>query len=294
MGQVAFNPDDQARDNSNGFDGPKFFSLKNNNDSAIVRFMYNSPSEFEIFETHKVVTSKMKFGKTVSCLRQPTEPTSNCPFCSSPNPDIQKVYKKFVVRMIEYVKDPATNTITPQACIWERPIGFAYDLAQKANLYGNLQESIFIITRHTPNPNNKQDTTYTVDLAPAQIYTPDLYPNQPELFADYKILGRAIATPTADDMNYYLTHGDFPPKQTNDQNTNAAPQVQAYNQTVQQVASTVPPASVVVNQQQFNPVANDAIPFTPAATAPAFQQSYEPTAEEVFGNPQAVSRPVRQ
>lgn len=219
MGQSFFNPQSSQNSNSGTFNGPKFFALKKDKDYAIVRFMYATPKEFQIFETHKAITPKFKFGRTVYCPRDTNEPMSKCPLCNAG----YKVQQKFYVKLIEYVKNP-DGTVTAEAKIWERPYGFAFELASKAELYGGLNNNLFIVTRHTPNPNNLQDTTYSVDLAPSNVYPETMYPNKPELFDNYNIVGSALYAPSVEELNYYLANGDFPQK-TN--NANVAPAMPA-------------------------------------------------------------------
>lgn len=264
MGQISFNPSAaQNNTNSGTFNGPRFFALKKDKDSAIVRFMYNSPSEFEIFETHKAVTPKFKFGRTVSCNRDVRDETPKCPLCAAG----YKVQQKFYVRLIEYVRN-ADGTVTPEARIWERPMGFAYELSNKANLYGALNNNLFIITRNTPNPNNVQDTTYTIDFAPSQVYPDTMYPYKPELFDNYKISGTALYAPTVEDMNYYLANGDFPAKQPTD--TTVASVQQSAAQTP---PWETPPAPVRDPFEQITAEMPFGVDPTPSMTQPPTQSS---------------------
>ena len=298
MGQSYFNPQSSQNSNSGTFNGPKFFALKKDKDYAIVRFMYSTAEEFQIFETHKAVTPKFKFGRTVYCPRDTNEPMSKCPLCNAG----YKVQQKFYVKMIEYVKNP-DGTVTAEAKIWERPYGFAFELASKAELYGGLNNNLFIVTRHTPNPNNLQDTTYSVDLAPANMYPDTMYPNKPELFDNYNIVGSALYAPSVEDLNYYLVNGDFPQKINNANAAPATPAPMAPNPAINQmppqpvnynpvpVPNAVPspvtdPFTALNNESPFNAD----LPFTPNTT-PEFVSA--PQSAPVPNQEPQMQRPVR-
>ena len=296
MGQYNFKPQNSQISNSGTFNGPKFFALKKDKDYAIVRFMYSTPEEFQIFETHKAITPKFKFGRTVYCPRDTNEPISKCPLCNAG----YKVQQKFYVKLIEYVKNP-DGTVTAEAKIWERPYGFAFELAGKAELYGGLNSNLFIVTRHTPNPNNLQDTTYSVDLAPSNIYPDTMYPNKPELFDNYNVVGSALYAPSVEDLNYYLANGDFPQKINNANAASATPapaaanpafnQQPAYNTAVNPTPTVnavptpaVDPFTEIVNN---NPFTGDVLFEANKPQEPASQSIAVPIQE------QQMQRPVR-
>ena len=298
MGQSFFNPQSSQNSNSGTFNGPKFFALKKDKDYAIVRFMYSTPEEFQIFETHKAVTPKFKFGRTVYCPRDTNEPISKCPLCNAG----YKVQQKFYVKMIVYIKNP-DGTVSAEAKIWERPYSFAFELASKAELYGGLNNNLFIVTRHTPNPNNLQDTTYSVDLAPSNAYPDTMYANKPELFDNYNIVGSALYAPSVEDLNYYLVNGDFPQKINNANAAPATPAPVAPNPVMNQIPAqqvnynTVPVSNAVPSPvtDPFASINNESpfnadLPFTPNTT-PEFASA--PQSAPVPNQEPQMQRPVR-
>ena len=223
---------DEFQNKSNGgYNGPTFFNLKNDGDSAIVRIMHATPESITVYETHKATTPKFKYGRTVACLRDLRDSIDKCPLCNSGNKDLQKVYQKVFVHFIEYVRQD-DGTIKPEPRIWERPIGFAWELKSKMKMYGPLDKVLFIITRHTPDPNNKQNTTYSIDYAPAEMYPQSAYPNMPELFDNFDVMNHGLYAPSYEDMEYYLVNADFPTKapQSNDQSHDATPTVEMHNE----------------------------------------------------------------
>lgn len=275
MAQRTLN-DYQTKTNST-YDGPTFFSLKNDGDSALVRIMHDTPESITPFDTHKVPTPKFKFGRTVNCLRTPEEPIDNCPLCKAGH----KLTTKIFVKMIEYVKQE-DGTIKAVPKIWEKPLGFAWELTGKMKIYGPLSQSLFIITRHTPNPSDPKNTTYSMDCAPAHMYPLEAYPNHPELFEGFNVVGHGLYSPSHEDMEYYLVNGDFPTKaQTATESAPSAPQTVAQPQPVPQVTP-------VATQPQAPWDAES--PFSQPATAqtvtqPAYAQ---PVAQPAYAQPQHI------
>jgi len=223
----------QNKPSNGGYNGPTFFNLKNDGDSAIVRFMHPTPDSITVYDTHKVVTPKFKFGRTVACLRDPREPLDNCPLCKAGHKTSQKIF----VRLIEYVRQE-DGTIKPEPKIWEKPMGFAWELTGKMKMYGPLDKVIFIITRHTPDPANKQNTTYSIDYAPSEMYPQTTYPNKPELFENFDVVGHGLYAPSYEDMEYYLINNDFPAKVAPTETNNVQ---QQFTKPVQQVNEQAQP-----------------------------------------------------
>lgn len=186
----------KANNGSNFSDGPRvgYFSLKNDNDEAVVRFIYTSEDEVydDIVITHKTHTTDGKF-RRINCLRNYNEPISKCPFCSAGEQSQQRIYLK----MLEYTRDDNGNiTTTPK--IWERPTSYVNSLIDKINEYGNLSDCIFKVKRHGRAGDMK--TTYSIDLANPNIYNSNLYPKDFSAFESYEIIGTAVLDKTFDEM----------------------------------------------------------------------------------------------
>ena len=84
MAKVNFNNLDEVEQSTSN-NGPGsdvgFFTLKNDNDEAIVRFVCDSTDDFEILTVHDVQIGQRY--KKVNCIRDPREPLDNCPLCKS-------------------------------------------------------------------------------------------------------------------------------------------------------------------------------------------------------------------
>ena len=153
-----------------------FKSLKDDGDTAIVRFAYHSPSEFDIVTVHKVQCDSEKYGKmwrSVSCLRGPYDPIDNCPLCKAG----VKLYRKIYVKMLEYTKDENGNII-PKAVVWERPAEGKNDFVKKlmsiiGSGYSDLSKYVFIIRRN--GAKGSLSTTYEINPANPDIYPSSIY-----------------------------------------------------------------------------------------------------------------------
>lgn len=183
-----------------------FFGLKDDGDEAIVRFAYSSLEEFNIVTVHSVKTTTRDGKETykrVSCLREGQDSVSKCPLCASGN----KLASKFYVKLIEYVKDE-NGKITPKARVWERPAKFAKELKSFMDEYGDLTNFIFKVKRR--GNRGSMDTTYDIIPTRQDVYKQEVYVKNFSDFDGYKMAGSSYLVKTADEMNAYLTAGDFP------------------------------------------------------------------------------------
>lgn len=193
-----------------------FFSLKNDGDEAVVRFIYNSAEEFDLVNTH-VLKIGDKY-KKVHCLRQPFDPLDRCPLCKAE----EKASQKFFVKLIEYTQDEKGNVIaTPK--VWEKTLSFAKLLKSYFDEYGSINEHIFKIKRH--GAKGDQGTTYDVMFANPKIFKPEIYIKDFSAFDDLDVVRMLVATKTAEEMEAYLETGEFPAVVTTtpDTTTKSAP-----------------------------------------------------------------------
>lgn len=198
--------------NSNGVG---FFSLKNNGDEALVRIMHDDLSSLEAISLHNIqVDGKWR---KVNCVREtPYDPIDSCPLCASGNKRTDRLY----LHVIEYTKDESGN-IVPQAKVFDRPISDANTIRNLINEYGPLSECLFKIKKNVPNTGNpaadRLQTTYSYIFANPSVYSNDVYVKLPNAFDNYTALGRAVMNKTVDEINQFLTTGEFPQKVTTEQ-----------------------------------------------------------------------------
>ena len=74
-----------------GGQGGNYFSLKDDGDSAVVRFMYNTIEDIDGYAVHKVDIGGNKY-RYVSCLREYNDPLDTCPLCANRNFQQAKFY----------------------------------------------------------------------------------------------------------------------------------------------------------------------------------------------------------
>jgi len=254
-------------------DGTKvgYFKLANDGDIAIARINLSSTDEFMFAAVHTVQAG----GKwlKVSCHNPLGMNTAGCALCSAnqanPKGSISKASKKMFIPMIVSYRDPnsATGYTPPMPVIWDRPAGFSRELANKLMIAGDLRNVLVLITRN--GKAGDMQTTYSVDVLPAThpVFKPEMIPADFKAFTNFNIAKHSYWEKTAEEINTFLTTGQFPERVQNNQQAanNVAAVANAYT-------ATATPAYVAPAQVQ--PVA----PTTPVYTAPVAPASVQPTA----------------
>lgn len=226
MAKVNFNNLDEAELNSgnnagNGND-VGFFTLKNDNDEAVVRFMCDSTDDFEILTVHDVQIGQRY--RKVNCIRDPREPLDNCPLCKAGT----KISNRFFIKLIQYnrVTDPNTGvqSIVPQAMIWERSTAYAKTLKSYLDNYGPLSDVICKIIRHG-KAGDMQTTYEIVPNLSKTVFPDEVYVKDPTLFGTFEAFGTIVMDRNYEEMTHFIATGEFPARQTNQQTdaTAAAP-----------------------------------------------------------------------
>ncbi len=257
MAKVNFNNLDDAEMNNvgNGGNGNDvgFFTLKNDNDEAVVRFMCDSTDDFEILTVHDVQIGQRY--RKVNCIRDPREPLDNCPLCKSGT----RISNRFFIKLIQYnrVTDPNTGvqSIVPQAMIWERSTAYAKTLKSYLDNYGPLSDIICKIIRHG-KAGDMQTTYEIVPNLSKTVFPDEAYVKDPTLFGTFEAFGTIVMDRTYEEMAQFLATGEFPARQ-------AAPQADA------SAAPANVPAGVA-------PRTYDAAPVAPQYQAPAAPQYSAP------------------
>lgn len=233
-----------------------FFSLKNDRDEAIVRFVYSDPNEFELIAAHTIRDAQGKW-RSISCLRNPKDPMDLCPLCASGD----GVRLKFYIKLIEYVKQ-ADGSFVGMPKVWERSASYAQRLASKMATYGPLKDCLFIVRRH--GVANSMKTEYDIDFIPED---PAFKKEGFEAFDNFKALGRMVAEKSYEDM-LNVTGAPVPVQAAN-------PQQASY----QAKTAYQAPASAAVQPAYTAPANNGYVapataPVTPAVeTAPVAESA---------------------
>ena len=281
MAQISFSDAQHYQSNtSNTLVG--FFSLKDDNDEAVVRFMHDSPESFDMAVVHNVnIGGKYR---NVNCLRNPNDPIEKCPLCASN----VKLQTKIFVHLIEYVRSD-NGQIVPTPKIWERPSSFANELYSKIMEYGPLSEHLFKV--HRSGARGDMKTSYSVNYCIPTTYPESVYPKVPNAFDGFSILNFHVMDKTAEDMNVFLSQGNFPVNKQGGGNPSGTQSQPAFVQNATPQPTNVQPPRNFNNDQQF---ASTTAPqqFTP----PTPQQPYQPPVTKPWEVPisqQSQERPAR-
>ena len=172
-----------------------YFSLKDDKDTARVRFLYNGAEDIEGFTVHRVKVGDRE--RYVNCLVEDKGSIADCPFC-------QAKYPKFAKMFI-----PLYNEDTDQIQTWERGQKFYGTISGLCARYPKIVSRTFDIERN--GKAGEQTTTYSVypvgdaDGTTVQDILDDMgmesLPNP---------LGTIILNKSADEMEAYIETGDFP------------------------------------------------------------------------------------
>lgn len=204
MARISFSQVSSNNESTGYGNKPAWFSLKNDGDSAIVRFMHDTVDDFDILSVHPV-TINGKYVKA-NCIREDaSQPLSDCPLCEAGVALQQRMY----VHLIEYVKDQ-NGQIVPVAKVWDRPVSFARALKTKIDTYGPLSDCLFKVTRC--GAANNMSTTYNVDYAPPQVYNPELFRKENLFEEGYTASGSVIMNKSYEELAYFVKNNEFPPQ----------------------------------------------------------------------------------
>lgn len=174
-----------------------YFSLKEDKDVARVRFLYSGAEDIEGFSVHKVSVGDRE--RYVNCLADPEKGTTpaDCPFCQAKLPKFAKLFV------------PLYNEDADQIQTWERGQKFYGQISGLCARYDNIVSRTFEIERN--GKKGETSTTYSIfpvgdaDGTTVQDILDDLgveaLPNP---------LGTIILNKTAEDMEAYLSDGEFP------------------------------------------------------------------------------------
>lgn len=180
---VRFNFNDA--DNYGQQNAGSFFQLKDDKDTARVRFLYDTIDDVEGYVVHQIEVGDRK--RYVGCLRSYNEPIEKCPLCAKYK-QIPKLFLKLY------------NEDTQEVQIWERGKSFFQRISSLAARYNPLCDEIVEVERN----GKKGDMKTTYEFYPtdnSEFNMNDLEITDP--------LGTIILDKTADEMNEYLQTGGF-------------------------------------------------------------------------------------
>ena len=164
-----------------------YFSLKDDGDTAIIRFLYNDINDIEGVAVHEVQVGDRTMD--VECLRSYDEPVEKCPLCAAGMKQNAKMFVK--------VYDEGSK----ESKIWTRGRTFFNKLSSLCARYNPLVSTSFEIERI----GKKGDTSTTYETYPKQ--TANL---RVEDFPEINAEGTCFQVKTKEELEYYLKTGMFP------------------------------------------------------------------------------------
>lgn len=180
-------------DKYGGQGGAGYFSLRDDGDIARVRFLYETPEDVQGDTVHEVEVDGKK--RYVNCLRAYNQPVDDCPFCKDGRYAMAKLFI------------PLYNEDEKKVQVWERGKKFFSKLSSVLSRCDAdpIVSQVFDIERR----GKKGDTQTEYD-----IYEPKKIGPDDAVLDDYdlpEIIGGVVLDKSADDMEFYLDNGYFPP-----------------------------------------------------------------------------------
>lgn len=167
--------------------GGSFFMLREDKDTARVRFLYDSIDDIVGHVVHEVEVEGKK--RYVACLRQYNEPLHSCPLC--------KAGGKITAKLFLQLYDVDTKELK----IWDRGKSFFSKLGSLCIRYNPLVNTVFEIER-----NGKRGDTNTK----YEIYPINTDKDAPEgLPGRQDIINVLVQERTFEELEFYVTHGFF-------------------------------------------------------------------------------------
>lgn len=189
----------------------KYFSLKNDGDEAIVRFMYDDPSQFDILNIH--TTKVNQWDTHFNCIRDPKDPIDNCPLCKAGIP----LRCNFFIKLIQYTNDG--NSISAEAKIWQRSSSYVRLIKSLMDEYSPISDYLFKIKR--VGKAGDKNTTYNIIPCNPSVYSSEVYKKDSTLFEGYSVLGGIVQDKSYNDLAS-IVHMDVPNSQPNGNVSNPA------------------------------------------------------------------------
>lgn len=172
---------------SYGAQKSNYFNLKDDGDTAKIRFLINDINDLEGVTVHEVQIGDKRID--VECLRAYNEPIDNCPLCAA---NYKQNAKLFI---------PIYDEESKESKIWTRGKTFFQKLSSLCSHYNPLVSTVFEVERI----GKKGDTsttyeTYNIKTDNARV----------EDFPEINAEGICFQTKTAEELDFYLQNGMFP------------------------------------------------------------------------------------
>lgn len=180
-------------ENYGGNGGSSFFSLKNDGDTARVRFMYSTVEDIVGYAVHEITDENGK-KRYVSCLREYNEPKSKCPLCAANNFQKAKLYI------------PLYDTDTDEVKLWERGKNFFAEISSICARYSSADSPLVAQVFDVERRGKKGDPKTTYGIYPVGSPDDTRLEDLPEI---PEVMGGIILEKSEDEMQTYIDTGSF-------------------------------------------------------------------------------------
>lgn len=182
-------------DKYGGSGGGGYFSLKDDGDSARVRFMYEHIDDVDGVAVHEVEIDGRK--RYVNCLREYNSPIEDCPFCREHKRQLAKLFV------------PIYNVDEDKVQVWERGKKFFSEISSLISRYSDEKTPFCSQQFDIVRQGKKGSTSTQYFKYPAGQPDGTTLDDLPEL---PNIMGGLVLDKSAEDMEYFLETGNFPPE----------------------------------------------------------------------------------
>lgn len=174
-----------------------YFQLKDDGETALVHLLGDDMKDFPGYAVHRVpIGDKHVY---VNCLRKSGDPIDECPFCAEGkrDPDLSKVIVKLFI--------PLYNIDADEVQMWERGKAFFRKLSSYLSHTPHASEVVTEIER----VGKKNDTNTDYNLYEKRDVDDDGFDMKNVQDELDERLDKLVYDKTADEMEYYLSHGSF-------------------------------------------------------------------------------------
>ena len=173
-----------------------FFTLKDDKDIKVIRFLYNDMNDISGVSCHEVKVGDKTID--VECLRAYNEPVSKCPLCEA----------EYRTKAMLFV--PVYDVEEKETKIWSRGKKFFDKLSSLCSRYRPLVGTPFEVERN----GKKGDTSTTYEMFPLKSDDSRI-----EDFPEINPEGTAFQVKTYEELKEYLRTGQFPTTQNSNNHT---------------------------------------------------------------------------
>lgn len=179
-----------------------YFTLKDDGDTARIRFLINDINDLQGVATHSIQVGDRNID--VECLRAYNEPIENCPLCSA---NYKQDAKLFI---------PIYDEDAKESKIWSRGKKFFQKISSLCSRFNPLVSTVFEVER----VGKKGDTSTTYET-----YNISTDKSRVEDFPEISAEGTCFQVKTYKELEKYLETGEFDneqqPRRNNRQQNNA-------------------------------------------------------------------------